>query len=110
MLPSETEFNTLMVMHGTDVGQKYKAMKIAINWPLIIQTYKNSTGAKKDFCVVEFGPSVEGRPEVPRKMIKFIFTDNFARYITPNRDKNMTFILASELEKKILSLNLNIER
>lgn len=85
-------------------------MRIAINWPLILATYKNSTGAKKDFVVIEFGPGIEGRPEVPRKMIRFIFTDNFARYISPNRGKNMTFILASELERKILSLNLNIER
>ena len=45
---------------------------------------------------------------VPRKMTRFIFTNNFARYIAPNRAKDMTFILASELERKILSLNLNL--
>lgn len=85
-------------------------MKIAINWPLILATYKNSTGAKKDFVVIEFGPGIEGRPEVPRKMTRFIFTNNFARYIAPSRTKNITFVLATELERKILSLNLNIER
>lgn len=86
-------------------------MKIKINAALIKSVFNNATKAKKDFIVIQYGSPIEGHPEKPRRILHYIFTDNYARYITPNRaDKDITFVLASDIEKLILSLTFNITK